>query len=118
MQVELDVFSGRPNPRWNLTYEEIDKFLNALKDLPSVRMTVDRAKWLGYRGMIVSGKEIEIRSYNKVSVYNGTILAEGSKETKVFKDENRELERWLLETGMRVVERGILEVILSNIEAR
>jgi hypothetical protein len=53
-EVELDIFSGRPNPRWTLSPQEEQEFLTRLLD-KSVPMTSVSAVEgnLGYRGFIV-----------------------------------------------------------------
>lgn len=53
-EVELDIFSGRPNPRWVLDSQEEQEFLVRLSDgsVPIVSLsTVEDA--LGYRGFII-----------------------------------------------------------------
>src|SRR6187200_3434139 len=53
-EVELDIFSGRPNPRWVLNPAEEAELLQRLLDraVPTAPMTVLDAK-LGYRGFLV-----------------------------------------------------------------
>ena len=53
-EVELDIFSGRPNPRWTLTATEEAELLTRLLDrsVPIAPMTITDGK-LGYRGFLV-----------------------------------------------------------------
>ncbi|GAB3196619.1 hypothetical protein GCM10027062_06350 [Nocardioides hungaricus] len=50
-EVELDVFSGRPNPRWLLTPTEAAEFTQRVLDgaTPAVPVDVSEGN-LGYRG--------------------------------------------------------------------
>lgn len=54
MTVELDVFSGRPNPQWTLTEQEAGRVEEMLRDLPPAepgRAAMEPG--LGYRGFLV-----------------------------------------------------------------
>ena len=53
-EVELDIFSGRPNPRWNLTATEEAELVERLLDrsVPIGPMSISDGK-LGYRGFLV-----------------------------------------------------------------
>ncbi|WP_307204025.1 hypothetical protein [Nocardioides zeae] len=54
-QVELDIFSGRPNPVWSLNAAEAAEFAQRLGDgtVPVVPVNVDSGQ-LGYRGYIMT----------------------------------------------------------------
>jgi hypothetical protein len=53
MTVELDVFSGRPNPQWTLTKQETARVEELLRDLPS-EPGASKESGLGFRGFILS----------------------------------------------------------------
>jgi hypothetical protein len=54
MLIELDIFSGRPNPRWQLD-ERIARQLAALhRKLPAIGEPRPEPSGLGYRGFIYS----------------------------------------------------------------
>lgn len=85
--VELDVWSGRPNPTWTLSLEEgaeLEKRLHGLepaergKELPG----------LGYRGFVLEGPAREIR------VFGGTITVTEEGGSHSFVDSHG-LESWL-----------------------
>ena len=48
--VELDAFSGLPNPVWTLTPPEADELARRLRDLPAADGPLDPPEGLGYRG--------------------------------------------------------------------
>ncbi len=54
LEVELDIFSGVPNPRWNLTQAEVRDFvaLAEVGEVPAVPVDMS-PEGLGYRGMVV-----------------------------------------------------------------
>lgn len=66
LRVEVDIFSGRPNPTWIITSDTITRrLLNALKDNRSLTTTPDnRFQGLGFRGVEVEviGDNDDIRT--------------------------------------------------------
>jgi len=61
--IELDIFSGRVNPRWNLTESEKIQFIKMMinDDLPILPVHLVERK-LGYRGFIVRASGEAARS--------------------------------------------------------
>lgn len=56
IEVELDIFSGRPNPKWVLSEEEEKELLNIILSDPTEISPVYTSEvqfGLGYRGLIV-----------------------------------------------------------------
>ena len=95
-EVELDIFSGMPNPAWTLTNAEAESFVKQLAALPETPARDPRGN-LGYRGFIVQctqGANTQL-----IRIQNGAVqLSKG--ETNVYaSDDDRQLERWLLDTG-------------------
>ncbi len=56
LRIELDVFSGRPNPSWVLTPAESEEIVMRLRRLASAAMPTAPAP-LGYRGFILHRSE-------------------------------------------------------------
>ncbi|MEV4891975.1 hypothetical protein AB0K48_21585 [Nonomuraea sp. NPDC055795] len=55
LHIELDVFSGRPNPHWKLTAREERELIDRLKaNRSGLRSVNDVESKLGYRGMVVT----------------------------------------------------------------
>ncbi|HEX8369481.1 MAG TPA: hypothetical protein VF604_13125 [Pyrinomonadaceae bacterium] len=52
--VELDIFSGNPNPVWTLTAQEEKEFIARVMSEPSLTLPPKSAGGLGYRGFTVS----------------------------------------------------------------
>ena len=106
-EVELDLFSGMPNPVWSLTNGAADSFLKRLAALP-LTSTRELSGNLGYRGFIVQCTEGENKRL--IRVQNGIVqISEG--ETNVYAyDNNRELEFWVLHTGRPHLKDEIFQI--------
>ncbi len=96
--VELDIFSGMPNPAWTLQHqEEATEFPRRLEALPPAAAgRIDSN--LGYRGFVVrsGGTTVLVqRGLTRVTREGGTLF---------HTDSGRELERWLLRTGKPFVD--------------
>ena len=87
MEVELDVFSGRPNPSWSLSPTEEEELVRRLSGLPptdSVPTSVD----LGFRGFRILEPGRELR------VFGGTITIRDNAGTRALADTSG-MEDWL-----------------------
>jgi hypothetical protein len=76
VEVELDLFEGRPNPRWLLGRAAAEKLLTLLPQVPVAGPAVP----LGYRGFIVR-------------------IQQGHERRVVLVHRDVALERWLLDSG-------------------
>ena len=64
VEVQIDLFSGRPNPCWTLRGESVKALEQALGSLePDHRR---EPPGLGYRGMLVLGPGLELRAFDSV----------------------------------------------------
>ncbi len=93
--VQMDVFSGRPNPSWELSPSESGELLKQLSLLTEAE--TNNAAFhdnLGYRGFIISFQEDGSTKAppNIYRVYKGFILMNG----KVYSDSSN-IEKQLLE---------------------
>lgn len=94
--VELDIFSGRPNPTWSLTDAEAAQFLAAATGLPKAPAK-ELSGNLGYRGFIV--RVMDGTEELAFTVQNGTVeLTQGGRR-EYYDDRERALERWLLQSS-------------------
>lgn len=76
MTVELDVFSGRPNPQWILTEEETAQVEKLLLNLPDG--TEPLAQGLGFKGFILKDDK------RRITVGGGSVRADGSNH--IYRD--------------------------------
>jgi hypothetical protein len=100
MHVMLDVFSGRPNPSWELSPEQGPEFLKKILQLK----TKDNSQFdsekgeLGYRGFIVEETNSAQKS-RRFEVYNGMVNVIENNSSYVLEDKGYSIERWLLQTA-------------------
>jgi len=94
IRIELDIFSGRQNPSWELTEKEATEMVGQMENLPSAPLQPD-IPGLGYRGFIISnpgriaGLPVQIR------VYSGVLIVTEKGSVKYFNDVNN-IENWLI----------------------
>jgi len=106
-EVELDIFSGMPNPTWALSADDSDGLMRQVAALPQTGAR-ELAGNLGYRGFIV--RCTDGASMRTVRVQRGLVETENSK-TVHARDEGRRLERWLLKTGEHHLSPEIFTVV-------
>ena len=107
IEVELDIFSGMPNPTWVLTSVEAESFVKQSATL-SRTSARELSGNLGYRGFIVQvtqGADTQL-----IHIQTGTVhLSEGA--TNIYAaDKDRELERWLLDTGKPHLKNEVFQI--------
>ena len=79
LEIELDVYSGKPNPKWELPPEEASGLLKIIESAPEEKAEMN-LPGLGYRGFILrSGKKT-------IRVYHGLIAVEDSGATRTLRD--------------------------------
>ena len=97
-----------PNPTWVLTTAEADNLARRLAALQRIS-ACELSTRLGYRGLVVKvthGTETRL-----IRVQSGCVhIAEG-ETTMYARDERRELERWLIETGRPQLKENVIEVV-------
>ncbi len=95
----LDIFSGRPNPRWEVKIDNTNYFKNRLKELPNSEPLDPPG--LGYRGFIIKNMSkipdipIRFNVYNKVISF----IEEGKR---IFQVDKNGLEDLLLNRATRI----------------
>jgi hypothetical protein len=103
--VELDIFSGRPNPSWTVRSEQQAALLAKLSDEPETPAGRLGVPPLGYRGFLIritsQGRE------DLVHVFDGSIEYDG----KHYRDADRAVERFIIDTMPDDVKRGFNEVV-------
>ncbi len=117
MRVELDVFSGRENPRWILSADATREFIALLASLsPEQEETGEPPHGgLGYRGFILTDLADVAPSYDEIHVLpNRAIVTQRDGPIRLF-DPDRRLERWLLESGSPHIGADLVAEILADI---
>ena len=104
VDVELDIFSGRPNPRWSLSPHQQEQWVAQLETTSVARDQIPIFDGLGYRGFVVFNGQEEVR------VFNGRVFG---FDLQQFLDSNRSMERWLFETGRPSLPSNLIEIVTS-----
>jgi hypothetical protein len=91
--VTLLIFSGRPDPTWELTAEEVSQLVQKLRDVDSA----EELSNLGYRGFLVQSDDPGMPS-------------------KMIVRSSLEVERFLLSTSKRVLDPDTIQVVEQAIE--
>jgi hypothetical protein len=114
-EVVLDLFSGRPNPTWNLEGKLAQELVTRLRSLhPAGRQKPLAAPDLGYRGLRLTQRAAGQNEpwQAPYEIYGGFVKHGDS----ICLDESRSLERWVLAAGGPRVEPGLRKQILREIE--
>ncbi|HEX4961657.1 MAG TPA: hypothetical protein VF173_12510 [Thermoanaerobaculia bacterium] len=93
LQVELDIFSGRPNPKWILTPNDERKMVDRIQSDPSLVIPAStRVGGLGYRGYIIEVlKDAETRK--------GANHSSLPQSFRIGGGNNKDASLWLLDTS-------------------
>jgi hypothetical protein len=117
LQIELDAFSGLPNPRWELPATQAAEFLTLLRALKRADGAHGSGDGLGYRGFVVRPNGDPLEGYDEIRVYRGTVTARRGDRTDSFDDSGLVLERWLVRTAKTHVAEPVLQYVESEINA-
>ena len=112
VEIELDIFSGMPNPTWVLADADADRFMKQLAAAPPGPAT-ELSGNLGYRGFIIQvaqGADSQL-----IHIQAGTIHLSKGAAKAYARDGNRELERWLLGTGKPHLKDEIFQTVQREI---
>lgn len=123
MQVEIDLFSGRPNPVWELTDAEVSELQARLDSLPAGVPTA-LPEVLGYRGLHVGAlpalqgarEPPSANSIIDIQVGGGAIHAVRRNGTALhLMDAGRSVECWLLTLAQGRVDESARQMALLNL---
>jgi hypothetical protein len=106
-EVELDIFSGMPNPTWILPNAEAERFVKQLAALPRTSAR-ELSGNLGYRGFIVQCTEQA--NAQLIRIQNGIVHISKDATNVYVYDEDRKLERWLLNTGKPHLKNDLFQI--------
>lgn len=109
--VELDIFSGRPNPRWLLDEEQSRGLVELLASLPPANPAPATEPGLGYRGFRFRG----IPGEGDVVVHHGALFASPGGRLGYRLDVDRAVESFLLGTARSHVDEALLRMLASMI---
>jgi hypothetical protein len=115
VDVEVDIFSGMPNPHWTLSEADAAVFLDRLSALSALEPAAARplSAHLGYRGLVVRMPQEADR---EISIQHGFMELRDGTSRSFFLDAQRALERWLIGTGRKRLSREVLEAIDTDLQ--
>jgi len=108
VHVELDIFSGNPNLVWILSEADGVLFLKKLAMLPKASAK-ELHDDLGYRGFIV--EVINETEDSLIRIQNGTVQLSQNDNNVYYSDQNRHLERWLLNSGKLTLRSDLFKIV-------
>ncbi len=94
-KVELDAFSGRENPSWQLTENERSELAKRLDDLRPATGATWPAPQLGYRGFKVEVKLAGVQAPRLVDVGFGLVVVRVGNDVPAFYMDDKDLESFL-----------------------
>jgi hypothetical protein len=124
MEVEIDLFSGRANPVWELTPIEFSELMARLKSLPVQPSSAAPEDRLGYRGLHVrpfASREstpgaAPADAITTVDVGGGVIRAtRGTGSVLQLMDTDRSVECWLLSLARERVDESDRQAALESL---
>lgn len=112
LHVVLDIFSGLPNPQWQLGVEQSLVMVSLLSGLASAAPDeIPPRPDLGYRGFEISNFEGSCSTYR---VFRGYVDACGT----ITHDPDMQTELWLLKSGEQELEPGFYAELLTEIDQK
>jgi hypothetical protein len=115
LKVELDIFSGRENPFWNLSQNESETFMEKFESLSETKKNASFGGELGYRGIVITGRPIEDKGFDEIRIYHGVANAKAESDILSLVDPGHALELWLIETGETHIDRALYESVQHEI---
>ena len=114
--VTLDMYSGLPNPSWELTDNEAKELTKMLSKnrAPSSAASPSSVGRLGYRGLIISSHNIDVVP-NNMRVFDGVMEVE-SLEIPNYIDQDSDVETFLLGTAATSLRDDELQYIQQEIQ--
>ena len=99
IEVTLNIFSGRENPRWTLPDNKEKDLMKRVEKVktPTLSKAPAAAGLLGYRGLTIRRADDHPRGALKMLVHEGIVDFGRAEENMVSND--RSLEQWLLESA-------------------
>lgn len=117
MLVTLDIFSGRPNPTWNLSEEEQRQLLSRVHGRALAREE-DSPSRLGYRGLVIQASDdtvVEIPQSFRVAGFpqtSGAIPVKGERPLNI--DEESEIVQFLLQSARAAMPDDLQQLVADE----
>ena len=118
IHVTLNIFSGRPNPQWELSQGQTAQFLKKILKLKTKEnFHFDSSNdQLGYRGLIIEEANFG-QILRRFYISNGTVNVTENKSSYILEDKEYSIEKWLLETSPNYLSE-IIKYVKQEIEKK
>ncbi|WP_394691399.1 hypothetical protein [Hoeflea sp.] len=108
LRVILDIFSGMPNPQWQLEGEQSLAIITLVSGLSATEPgEMPPLPDLGYRGFEITGFVGECDTHR---IFGGYVDACGT----ILRDKGQQIELRLLQTGEPILDPGLYSELLSE----
>lgn len=114
LRIEMDIFSGRENPFWNLNMNESEIFMQKFASLPEEKEISSVEVGLGYRGFIITGDLIKDSGFGEIRIFRGLAKAKSEDRFLNLSDPGRALELWLIETSANHIDKDLYELVKQD----
>jgi hypothetical protein len=126
MEVEIDVFSGRPNPVFNLQPEEVKELNQFLWKAKGEEQNKDTKadiipSILGYRGLHVRERDKNKAVISEIQIFGKDILIRGSRgEYRFLKMPDNSLEKYLVDLALakKAIDKDLHQYISQEMQKR
>ncbi|NOK61954.1 MAG: hypothetical protein GFH27_549289n351 [Chloroflexi bacterium AL-W] len=112
--VQLNIFSGREQPDWNLTRDQTKQLAALVEELPRTDQTLPETG-LGYSGFEVYLPNPDETFFDAMIVYNGIIEYRVNEIIHYLTDNDREVERFLLASAESHVDDAVYTTLQDEI---
>jgi hypothetical protein len=114
-KVELDIFSGVPNPAWMLTQHEASELKSMISRLDQTEDMGQCPQNLGYRGFIIRTTAASSVTVQTIRACHGLIEVVDTARTSFYIDPMRQIELWLLTTAKPPLADDLYDEIVNEI---
>lgn len=98
VEVVLDIYSGRENPKWHLDRQAVAKLEQLWRSLQEKTNELPQPPALGYRGFHLHAVKEKLPS--RITVFQGIVQTESGN----YRDPGRRLETWLIHEARGIVD--------------
>jgi hypothetical protein len=114
MDVEVDLYSGRPNPRFQLDAAAAAELLQRLSVLRQSVGSAASREGLGYRGLRIDAGADDA-PIAQILVSGGSVLVrEQTGRERGLHDSGRALELWLIDIGERFLDPATIAMLRNG----
>jgi len=113
MQIQVDIFSGRPNPAWEATPQEAEDIEAVLASLPVAAGDVPPpSEQLGFRGFWLSDRQSNRRIY----VHGSAVQIQTAATVTAKLDSGRQLQQMLVNMSRSHLDVNLFDFLVSQLD--